>query len=289
MSRETSAVIRRTYSDKIFDIVNTLIMILMLFIFTYPLWFVVIASISNPLEVYSGNIVFFPKGITAVAYEALLNYKSIWVGYRNTLFYTITGTALNLVMTVCAAYPLSRKDFKIRNGVMIMLMITMYFSGGMIPSYLVVKNLGILNTRWAMILPAACSVYNMLITRTYFMNSIPESLQEAAELDGANALQYLWKVVLPLSKPIIAVVGLYYAVSHWNNFYTALLYLYDLDLMPLQSFLRELLLSTKLTDSNMNAADVADYVEKLYLAQVLRYSVIIASSLPVLCIYPFIY
>ena len=279
---------RKSYSDKIFDIVNLLVMIILLFIFVWPLWFVVIASFSDPNQVWMGKVVLWPKGITLVSYEELLQYKRIWSGYANTIFYTVVGTLVNLVMTVCGAYPLSRKDFMPRHVVMIMLMITMYFSGGLIPTYLVVSKLGLVNTRWAMIIPGAMSVYNMIVTRTYFINSIPSSLQEAATLDGASSFQYLIRVVLPLSKPILAVIGLYYAVGHWNDFYSALIYIYDDSMLPLQSFLRDILMSTKLTLNNMSGVDMATAAAKAQLAQTLKYSVIIVSTVPVLCIYPFI-
>ncbi len=280
--------ISRSYSDKIFDIVNLLVMLVLLLIFVWPLWFVVIASFSNPNEVWMGNVVLWPKGFTLVSYETLLEYKRIWVGYGNTLFYTVVGTLVNLVMTVCGAYPLSRKDFIPRHFFMFLFMLTMYFGGGLIPTYLVVNGLGLVDTRWAMIIPGAVSIYNIIITRTYFMNSIPPSLQEAATLDGANSFQYLMRVVLPLSKPIMAVIGLYYAVGHWNDFYTALIYLYKEELMPLQSFLRDMLMSTKLTLNNLSGLDTATVELKTHLAQTLKYSVIIVSTVPVLCIYPFI-
>ena len=280
--------IKRSYSDKIFDIVNLLVMVILLVIFVWPLWFVVIASFSNPNQVWMGEVVLWPKGFTLISYETLLEYERIWVGYRNTLFYTVVGTLVNLVMTVCGAYPLSRKDFLPRHFFMFLFMLTMYFGGGLIPTYLVVSGLGLVDTRWAMIIPGAVSIYNIIITRTYFMNSIPASLQEAATLDGANSFQYLMRVVLPLSKPIIAVIGLYYAVGHWNDFYTALIYLYNEDLMPLQSFLRDMLMSTKMTLNNLSGLDTATVELKTHLAQTLKYSVIIVSTVPVLCIYPFI-
>lgn len=280
--------VKRSYSDKIFDIVNLLVMVILLVIFVWPLWFVVIASFSNPNQVWMGEVVLWPKGFTLVSYETLLEYERIWVGYRNTLFYTVVGTLVNLAMTICGAYPLSRKDFLPRHFFMFLFMLTMYFGGGLIPTYLVVSGLGLVDTRWAMIIPGAVSIYNIIITRTYFMNSIPASLQEAATLDGANSFQYLMRVVLPLSKPIIAVVGLYYAVGHWNDFYTALIYLYNEDLMPLQSFLRDMLMSTKLTLNNLSGMDTATVELKTHLAQTLKYSVIIVSTVPVLCIYPFI-
>lgn len=281
---------KKSYNDKIFDIVNLFIMCALLVIFIWPLWFVVIASFSEPNEVWMGNVILWPKGFTLVAYEALKDYGDIWLGYRNTLFYTIVGTLINMVMTVFAAYPLSRKDFMPRNVLMVFFMITMYFSGGLIPTYLVVNKLHLTNTVWAMIIPGAISFYNVIVTRTYFINSIPPSLQEAAELDGANTFQLMIKVILPLSKPILAVIGLYYAVGHWNDFYTALIYVNDRALLPLQSFLRDLLMSSKLSISGTNASgmDAATLEAKRQLAQTLKYSVIIVSTVPVLCVYPFI-
>ena len=281
---------KKSYNDKIFDIINILIMCVLLIIFIWPLWFVVIASFSEPNEVWLGNVILWPKGFTTVAYEALKDYGDIWIGYRNTLFYTIVGTAINMIMTVCAAYPLSRKDFMPRNVLMVFFMITMYFSGGLIPTYLVVNKLHLTNTVWAMIIPSAVSFYNVIVTRTYFINSIPPSLQEAAELDGANTFQLMMKVIIPLSKPILAVIGLYYAVGHWNDFYTALIYVNNRDLLPLQSFLRDILMSSKLSISGTNAAgmDAATLEAKRQLAQTLKYSVIIVSTVPVLCVYPFI-
>ena len=279
---------KRSYSDKIFDLVNVLVMIVLVVIFLWPLWFVVIASLSSPNEVWNGNVILFPKGFTLMAYEAVAEYKMIWSGYKNTIIYTVVGTLINLIMTICAAYPLSRKDFVPRNFFMFAFMLTMYFSGGLIPTYLVVGKMHLLNTPWAMMIPGAVSIYNVIIMRTYFVNSIPSSLQEAAELDGANTFQFLVKIVLPLSKPILAVIGLYYAVGHWNDFFNALIYLNDKELMPLQSFLRDLLMTNKMSLTNMQGLDAAQAEAKMQLSQTLKYSAIIVSTVPVLCIYPFI-
>ena len=289
MKKSHNTTVKTSYADKIFDIINVIVMIILLVIFVWPLWFIVIASVSNPNEVWNGNVLLWPKGFTMAAYEAVIEYKSIWIVYRNTIFYTVVGTMINLVMTVCAAYPLSRKDFMPRNFFMFMFMLTMYFGGGLIPTYLIVNKLGMINTVWAMMIPGACSIYNVIITRTYFINSIPGSLKDAAELDGANSFQYLVKVVLPLSKPIIAVIALYYAVGHWNDYFTALIYINKTGLMPLQSFLRDLLMSNKLTMGNsMGGLDAATAEAKMQLSQTLKYSAIIVSTVPVLCIYPFI-
>ena len=193
-----------------------------------------------------------------------------------------------MLMTLLGAYVLTIKNLPGRTAITFFFVFTMLFSGGLVPTYLVVSKMHLLNTPWAMMIPGAVSIYNVIITRTYFVNSIPSSLQEAAELDGANTFQFLMKIVLPLSKPIIAVIALYYAVGHWNDFFTALIYLNDKELMPLQSFLRDLLMSNKMSLNNMQGLDAAQAEAKMQLSQTLKYSAIIVSTVPVLCIYPFI-
>ena len=276
-------------ADKTFDVANVVIMILLFFIFAWPLWFVVIASFSDPGEVWRGNVILFPKGFSIDSYTENLKYKEIWIGYRNTIFYTVVGTVINLFMTVCMAYPLSRKKFMPKNILMVLCMITMYFGGGLIPSYLVVKNLHMIDTVWAMMIPGCLSVYNMIIMRSYFVNSIPDSLEEAATLDGAGPVQYLVKVVLPLSKPVIAVIALYYMVGHWNDFFSALIYVNDKNLLPLQTFLRNLLVTNTVGNVSQTQNLNPELLQKkIYLAQTIKYSAIIVSTLPVLCIYPFV-
>ena len=209
--------IKPTFSDRVFDSINLIIMIILLFVFVWPLWFVLIASFSDPNEVWMGNVLLWPKGFNLMAYEELFTYGRIWTGYGNTIFYTVVGTIVNLIMTICAAYPLSKRKF---HGVTYLFIRSddhHVLCRRLIPTYLWSTS-GPFNIRWAMIIPGACSVYNVLITRTYFMNSIPDALHEAATLDGANSYQYLVRIVLPLSKPILAVIGLYYAVGHWNDF-----------------------------------------------------------------------
>ncbi|MBO5070113.1 MAG: carbohydrate ABC transporter permease [Roseburia sp.] len=277
---------KKSYQDKIFDVVNVVVMLVLLLIFVWPLWFVLIASVSNPTAVWNCEVVLWPVGFSMKAYKEAMNYSSLWTGYRNTIFYTVAGTLLNVVITTCAAYPLSRKEFLPRKFVLYVLLFTMYFSGGLIPTYLVVKKLGMIDTVWAMIIPGACSVYNVLVMRTYFKSSIPESLWEAAELDGANSFQYLIKILLPLSKPIIAVISLYYAVGHWNDYYTALVYIYDMKLMPLQSILKDLLMATQVQKNGPMTS--IQMQEKRELAQLLKYCTIILASAPVLCAYPFV-
>lgn len=279
---------KRINQDRVFDGVNLLLMLVLLVVFIWPLWFVLIASISDPAQVWQGNVILFPKDITLDAYKEVIQYDTIWTGYGNTILYTVVGTAINLVLTVCGAYPLARKDFAPRKLLMVLLMITMYFSGGLVPTYLVVNKLGLIDTIWAMIIPNAVSMFNIIITRTYFMNSIPEELYEAAQLDGANTAQYLFKVVLPLSKPILAVITLFYAVGHWNDFYSALIYINSQQLMPLQSVLRKLLLSTQMTLQITSSMSPDDIMRKTQLAQTLKYSSIIVSTVPVLCLYPLV-
>ena len=275
--------------DKIFDVVNVVVMIVMLVVFTYPLWFVLIASVSDPILVMSGQVLLLPKGFTLDGYNNMMKYKELWIGYANTIFITAVGTVLNLVMSVCFAYPLSDKNFLPRRVLLLMFMFTMYFSGGLIPGYLVVKQLGLLNTRWAMIIPSLVSVYNCLVIRSYFVNSIPGELEEASLLDGANSAQYLWYIVLPLSKPVLAVVGLYYAVSHWNDYYNALIYLYKEELYPLQTVLRNLLLSAQaLANDASGVMDAAMMEEVFNRSLIMKYSVIIVAVVPMLCIYPVI-
>jgi len=279
---------RRKHSDKIFDFFNLCIMLVLLVVFAWPIWFVLIASFSDPGLVAMGDVLIIPKGITLKSYQAMLEYREIWVGYANSIFYTVVGTLLNLIMSVCFAYPLSSKDFLPRKFFLVIFLFTMYFGGGLIPLYLVVKSVGLLDTRWAMIIPSVISVYNCLVIRNYFMNSIPGELKEAAVLDGANAAQYLWKVVLPLSKPVLAVVGLYYAVSHWNDYYQALIYLFDDNKVPLQTVLRRLLMSTKFMMNNADMVDAEAVKAATEQALTMKYGVIVVAALPMLMLYPFI-
>lgn len=275
-----------SYADKIFDVVNVLVMVFLLVIFAWPLYFVLIASISDPYQVAAGNVLLFPIGINLNSYKEVMKYTQLLTGYANSIFYTVVGTVINIILSVCFAYPLSRKDFPPRKFLLALFMFTMYFGGGLIPTYLLLRDLHILNTRWALIIPGAISVYNSLVIRNYFMNSIPGELEEAAILDGANSAQYLMKVVLPLSKPVIAVVGLYYAVGHWNEYYKALVYLQDIDLYPLQSILRQIIQSTQQFDAiNMDSETVA---ELMRLEMTMKYGVIVVAALPMLCLYPFI-
>ena len=275
--------IRQSRQDRVFDAINLILMILLLFIFIWPLWFVLIASFSDPMRVLNGEVLILPVDFNVSAYKELIRRGDIWLSYLNSIFYTVAGTALNMVFTVCAAYPLSRKTFVIRNYVMTFFLITMYFSGGLIPLYVLLRGLHLIDSRLCLILGGAISVYNMLIVRNYFMNSIPSALREASMLDGANSAQDLIHVVLPLSKPVLAVVTLYYAVGHWNDYYSALVYITSPNKYPLQLVLRDIL--SNVTVSSESASTIED---KVRLAQTLKYSSIIAAMIPVLMLYPVI-
>ena len=280
---------RKTAGERIFTVFNTILLVFLSLIMLYPMVYEIFVSLSDPIALSKHRgILLSPQGFSTYAYSWVMGKAEVWTGYKNTLFTIVVGLCFNLTLTAIGAYFLTRKNALWHKPVMVLILITMYFSGGLIPTYLVVNNLHLTNTFWAMIIPGAISIYNVIITRTYFINSIPKSLEEAAELDGANTFQLLIKVVLPLSKPILAVIGLYYAVGHWNDFYTALIYINDKSLLPLQSFLRDLLMSNKMSMANMQGLDAAAMEAKMQLAQTLKYSVIIVSTVPVLCIYPFI-
>lgn len=274
--------------DSIFDIFNVAMMCFLFVIFTWPLWFILIASVSDPHEVWNGNVLLTAKGFNLDGYKKILEYRDIWIGYRNTILYTVVGTCINLVMSILCAYPLSRKDFVPQNFFTKMFLITMYFSGGLIPTYLVVQKLGMVDTPWALLLPSAISFYNVIIMKTYFQNSIPESLQEAAMLDGANTLQYFIKIVLPLSKPIIAVLALYYGIHHWNNYFQALIYLNNREIYPLQLFLREILINNTIDNDLLASLDPSAVEAMMNTAEVMKYGIIVVSTVPMLIVYPFI-
>ena len=277
---------KKTLSDKIFDVCNVTFMILLLIIFAWPLWFVIIASISDPIMVTNGEVFLLPKGFSLLGFKKVFNYSQIWVGYKNSVLYTGIGTAISLFLSILFAYPMSEKKFAPRGVLMVFFMITMYFSGGLIPTYILMKNLHFVNTPMAIIFPGMISVYNSLIIRSYFMNSIPGEMREAATLDGAGHGSYLIKILVPLSKPVFAVIALYYAVAYWNNYTKGLYYIYDVKLMPLQNVLRDLLTSSKL------AQDMAEDAEAVKLAvqvaQSMKYGVIIVAAVPMMALYPFI-
>lgn len=273
--------------DRVFDAVVLAVVILITLLIAYPLYFVIIASFSDPGMVATGQVLFWPRGITFDGYNYIFQDHRIWSGYLNTFIYTIFGTLLGIALTVPAAYALSRKDLMGYSPIMKIFVFTMYFSGGMVPIYLVISQLGLINTRFVLILVGSFSAYNLIICRTFFQNTIPLEIQEAAEIDGCSIPHLFVSIILPLSKPIIAIMALYYAVGHWNDFFNALLYINSQDKLPLQMIMRDILIQGQsvATDSTMDPQQV----ERMQtIAMSIKYGVIIGSSLPILAFYPFI-
>ncbi len=277
----------QSIGDKTFDIINTILLSIIFLIVLYPLYFVVIASFSSPSAIMGGEVWFIPKDVTLEGYRRVINNKSILSGYKNSIIYTVVGTAVNLAMTIMGAYPLSRKDFYGRNFFTAIFTFTMFFSGGLIPSYLVIKDLGLINNFWVMILPTAVGMWNIIIMRTFFQNTIPIELQESAMIDGARNIRILISIVLPLSTPIIAVMVLFYGVDHWNAYFNALLYLSDRSRFPLQLILREILIQDQL-DIQMIERGEESALAKMMMSESIKYAVIIVASVPVMCLYPFL-
>lgn len=277
---------RKSREDLIFDVINYFILIIAVLLVLYPLYFIIIASVSDPNLVASGNVWVFPKGFTLEGYARIFSDNSIMTGYRNSLIYAFVGAVVTVSLTITAAYPLSRKDFYGRNFFMAVFMVTMFFGGGLIPTYLVVKNLHMLDTVWAMVIPNAVGVFNLIITRTFFTMSIPEELREAASIDGCSDIGYFTKIVLPLSKPIIAVIGLFTIVGQWNGYFDALIFINKEKLYPLQLILRNILIQSQPQQGMI--VDVDTLLAKERVRQLIQYGVIIVSSLPLLIIYPFL-
>lgn len=278
--------IKRSREDLIFDIVIYLVLGFSFLVVAYPLYFLVIASISDPYAVLNGDVIFYPLHITFDGYQRIFRDHSIWNGYMNTIIYTVVGTILNVALTIMIAYPLSRKYFSGRKIIMWFLMITMYFNGGLIPTYLLVKSMGLRNNWMIMVILGAVSIYNIIITRSFLESNIHEELEQAASIDGCSQFVFFIKMVLPLSKAIIAVLVLYYGVSHWNDFMRALIYLSDQKKYPLQLILRTILIQTQMS-ANMTD-DIQELEQQMRAAESIKYGVIIVSSLPVLVIYPFL-
>ncbi len=284
--------IKDTPLDKLFMKFNYVFLLLALVIVLYPLIYIVSASISDPNAVNSGQMFLFPKGLTFEGYKTILNNDSIWRGYINTIFYTILGTSINLAVTLPCAYALSRSDFYGHKFITTFMLVTMFVGGGLIPSYLLIKNLHMLNTVWALVLPGAASIYNIVVTRTFFQSTIPREMEEAAIIDGCNDFMLFFKIILPLSTPIIAVMALFYGVGHWNSFFSALIYLSDKTMYPLQMVLREILVLQDMSSNSINGNMTQDMAAMLFskqqLVQVIKYGVMIVSTLPVIIIYPFL-
>ncbi len=276
----------RTLDDKILYATTDIMLVLLLLIVGYPIIYVLSCSFSSGIAVSNGRVILWPVDPSITGYKLVFAYKTVWTGYANTIFYTVVGTALNMLLSILAAYPLSRPNYQGRKVATMLFTITMMFSAGIIPKYLLMSDLHLINSRWALILATAISAYNMIIIRTYFRNSIPGELIEAARIDGCSELRTLWSVVLPLSKAVISVVTLYYAVSHWNSYFQAMLYLRDRDLLPLQMILREILNASKI-----NVEEISDpslLAELTGAADLVKYALIVVSSAPIIAAYPFV-
>jgi len=272
--------------ERIFDGIVNVVAGFILLLVLYPLLFVLSASFSDPKMVMNGEMWLWPVGFTLAAYQEILNYGMVWVGYKNTILYTVFGTVVNIALTTLAAYPLSRRDLPGRNAFMFLITFTMFFHGGLIPTYLLVRDLGMVNTFWALIVPNAIATYNLIVMRTYFQTNIPWEIQEAAHMDGCSNAKLLTHIILPLSKPILAVMVLFYAVGHWNSFFNALIYLRNDALFPLQLVLREILIVSQ--SSFLDESGSFGLSEKLLLAESIKYALIIVASIPVLIMYPFV-
>lgn len=272
--------------DKVFIILVYVLLSAVMLIVLYPLIYIVSASFSDPQAVVSGKVVLWPVDVTLRGYKAVFKNPKIITGFINSFIYMGVGTVVNLIMTMLCAYPLSRKEFTARNKIAALFVFTMYFSGGLMPTYMVVNKLGLINTRWAMIIPSAMSTYNMIIARTYMVNSIPDELYEAAQIDGCSPFKYLLKVIVPLSKPILAVLALYYGIAKWNNYFDAMLYLNDASLQPLTIVLREILIQNQIDPTMLTDASAMAKLQGM--TELLKYAVIVVASVPVLAIYPFV-
>lgn len=272
-------------SDVAFNIIVYAFSALLLLMILYPIYFIIVASFSDPAAVSTGKVWLAPVGFTLDGYSALLEHDQLWAGYRNTIVYTLLGTAFGLFVNIAAAYPLSRKDLVFRGPLMALFVIPMFFSGGLIPIFLTVKQFGLYNNFWVLIVPFAVSSYNVIVARTFFEGNIPSDMLDAAQIDGCGNLRFFFVIVLPLSKAIISVLALWIAVGHWNSYFNALIYLRDDSLMPLQIILRNILITNQMQSSMGTGEHVQIAMRK---ASLMRYSSIIVSTVPIMCFYPFV-
>ena len=278
--------IKNPMEDRILYFVVYTVIILFLLVILYPIIFIISASFSEGSEVQLGRVYLWPVKPTLEGYRAVFSHRNIMTGYRNTILYTLGGTLINVVVTVLCAYPLSRRDMPMRGFFVFLFVFTMFFGGGLIPTYLLVNSMGMVNTFWALLIPGAMSVYNMIITRTFFQNGVPHELLEASQIDGCSDARYFFSILLPLSQAVISVISLYYAVAHWNSYFSALIYIRDKQLQPLQLILRSILLSTRVS---LNEFEDPDLLEgKIGLEFLVKFALIVVSSAPIMCLYPFV-
>lgn len=274
-------------SEKIFQFFNIAILLLLVVIVAYPLYYVLIASISDPYEVYAGKTFFLPSKITFEGYARVFKEKSIATGYINSIYYTVLGTAVSVALIITTGYSLSKRTLPFRKGIMIFYVFTMYFGGGLIPTYLVVSKLGMLNSVWALILPGGVAVYNVIVARTFFESSIPNELYEAAAIDGSSNLGTFFKIVLPLAKPILAVMVIFTMVSYWNDWFTSLIYMNESSKYPLQLALRQILIQSQATANMLGNMD-GGYAEANKITELIKFASIVVGAVPMLVAYPFV-
>lgn len=277
---------RTSRGDRMFYLLVNIVVAVLGLIVLYPLLYILASSFSAPSAVAAGKVVLWPVDFSLRGYKAVFDYEMVYTGYRNTIFYTVVGTLINISLTMIAAYPLARRNLPGKGFFTFLFTFTMMFSGGMIPNYILMKDLKIINTAWCMLLPGAISAYNLIVTRTFIQNSIPEELLEAAQIDGCSDAKFFFIFVLPLSKAVMAVITLYYAVSHWNAYFNAFLYLNKRDLYPLQIFLREILIMNSVETESLMDAEMQEAMQGM--KDLLKYSLIVVSTAPILCIYPFL-
>ena len=273
--------------DKTFDLVNCIILVAVLFLTAYPLYYVLNASVSDPFKVYAGETMLYPVGFSWSGYGRIFQDPMIVKGYMNSMVYTIAGTIVSVLLTCVSGYALSKRTLPGRRWIMIFLLFTMYFNGGLIPTYLTVRNVGLFNTMWALIIPNAISVYNLIIARTFFESNIPDSLTEAASIDGSSNIGTMVRIVMPLSTPIIAVMIVFYAVGLWNNWFDALIYTTKSNMAPLQLVLRSILIKSQASSDMMTGMD-ANYAEKQKATEMIKFASIVVASVPMLIVYPFV-
>lgn len=280
--------VKNTLDDRIFNLICNLFLVALIILVAYPIYFVLVASFSDPNVVNSGKLLLWPSGFTLTGYERVFSDRQIWIGYANTIYYTVLGSAIGTIITLLAGYAFSRKDLPGTSIIMLAFVFTMYFSGGTIPTYLVIDSLGLVNTRFLMVIYGCVSVYNIIVVRSFMVSTIPDELLEAARIDGCGNGRFFVQIVLPLSKAVAAIIALYIAVAYWNSYFYPMLYLTDTTKQPLQLYLRDVLLMTTSIGSSLIDEDPALALELQQAAVVIKYAVIVVSTAPIVCVYPFI-
>lgn len=288
MSKKNSTAIRLSKGDRIMDTTINIVMFLLFLVVLYPLIYVVSSSFSSGDAVFKGKVILWPVDFSTFGYEIVLKYPKVWVGYKNTIINTVVGTIMNVFTTTLVAYPMSRREFQGKGFYMFIFMFTMWFGGGLVPTYILMSDLGLVNNRLAVLLTGLVSISNMVVMRSFFRNSIPGDLHDAARVDGISDIGYLVKIVLPLSKAIFSVITLYYAVAHWNAYFSAMIYLMDPDKVTLQQVLKELLAQANPSLDDVQGMTAEEIANMQYSADLMKYSLIVVSSAPILCAYPFV-